>query len=334
MKITSKAHIAKMMKTAIDSYPGGLCFSTPKGTPILVNMLMTNLIYTLTSHTLMECNATWEEMKAGHTNCKQLLPNEIFRIQKESERENLFFEFPDNSIWQFQRIMLTEANAIQLIANNVTNLYLISIELYKNNEQLKDMHARKRALLENIVEINHNKELLNAKMRIHDDLGECLLRAQKAIIEHTIDDEHSEIAQMWLHILHNINGIKTDDTKDESKEELLKVANMIGCQITFKGDQIKHKAILQLVYAAIREALMNAVLHAQADELIVEMKEAEDDYQIRIYDNGKKDVQEIREGVGLTGLRARLEEEGANMKIQYDSGIVLVLDIPKGCEEI
>ena len=36
MKKSSKKHISRMVKEAIDSYPGGLCFSEPDGKPMEV----------------------------------------------------------------------------------------------------------------------------------------------------------------------------------------------------------------------------------------------------------------------------------------------------------
>ena len=44
---------AKMIKKAIDSYPGGICFSALDGRVILVNEKMNQLVLELTGHTIL-----------------------------------------------------------------------------------------------------------------------------------------------------------------------------------------------------------------------------------------------------------------------------------------
>ena len=44
---------AKMIKKAIDSYPGGICFSALDGRVILVNEKMNKLVLELTGHTIL-----------------------------------------------------------------------------------------------------------------------------------------------------------------------------------------------------------------------------------------------------------------------------------------
>lgn len=54
---------AKMIKKAIDSYPGGICFSALDGRVILVNEKMNGLVLELTGHTILNAKVTWEELK-------------------------------------------------------------------------------------------------------------------------------------------------------------------------------------------------------------------------------------------------------------------------------
>ena len=50
---------AKMIKKAIDSYPGGICFSALDGRVILVNEKMNKLILELTGHTILNAKVAW-----------------------------------------------------------------------------------------------------------------------------------------------------------------------------------------------------------------------------------------------------------------------------------
>ena len=87
------------------------------------------------------------------------------------------------------------------------------------------------------------------------------------------------------------------------------------------------------MYAAIREALTNAVRHAEATELTVKIEQDEKRYHIEIFDNGSVSVSSITEGNGLSALRQRLEQEGASLKVLCDNSVSLIVDIPFDFDE-
>ena len=193
---------AKMIKKAIDSYPGGICFSALDGRVILVNEKMNQLMLELTGHTILNAKVAWEEL-TGHTilnakvaweelanfanNGKAEKLNQSW-LPKDPDNENgsthqqLFFRFSDSSVWRFE-LRFLDSNTVQIEAAEITELYRLSEELYENTIRLQDMQKRQKALLDSIVEVNLNKEILAAKMHIHDELGHCLLATTKAITE-------------------------------------------------------------------------------------------------------------------------------------------------------
>ena len=54
---------AKMIKKAIDSYPGGICFSALDGRVILANEKMNKLILELTGHAILNAKVTWRNLQ-------------------------------------------------------------------------------------------------------------------------------------------------------------------------------------------------------------------------------------------------------------------------------
>jgi signal transduction histidine kinase len=110
---------------------------------------------------------------------------------------------------------------------------------------------------------------------------------------------------------------------------------MIGCHIDIVGDWPKERKTVLLFNAAIREALTNAVRHARANRLKVETEYRENCYFVRISCNGRSDVTAIHERGGLSDLRRRLEQEGAelSMKIEDGVGVVMYAAIPGGKNE-
>lgn len=217
---------------------------------------------------------------------------------------------------------------MQTTATDITKQYHMSEELYSNNSQLARLHERQRTLLQNIVQINQDRELLEAKMKIHDELGQCLLGIENLLDGDASPQEREALRKSWKDSLDNLRQIRP--AGDPSAEaELLQVAKMIGCDIHFQGPRPAGHNASQLFYFAVREAVMNAVSHAQASCLYVETEEKEAGYHIRLWDNGKKTCHQLREGVGLKGLRYCLERDGASLEVVCDGGVTLIVDLPK-----
>lgn len=335
-----KSMSAKMIKKAIDSYPGGICFSALDGRVILVNEKMNQLILELTGHTILNAKVAWEELTNFANNGKAERLDQSW-LPKDSNNENddihrqLFFRFSDSLVWRFE-LRFLDSNTAQIEAAEITELYRLSEELYENTIQLQEMQKRQKALLDSIVEVNLNKEILAAKMHIHDELGHCLLATTKAIKEDSLAENADMLRKSWNSTIHDFSNISTIWTVPDSslQSELMQVAELIGCKVVFLGEQPKSRKALQLLYATIREALTNAVHHANATELTVKIAQNEQSYNIEISNNGNVTVSNITEGNGLSALRQRLEQEGASLKVLCDNGVSLIVDIPFDFDEV
>ena len=330
---------AKMIKKAIDSYPGGICFSALDGRVILVNEKMNQLVLELTGHTILNEKAAWEELTNFANNGKvekltqSWLPKDT-NNENGSTHQQLFFRFSDSLVWRFE-LRFLDSNTVQIEAAEITELYQISEELYENTIRLRQMQKRQKALLDSIVEVNLNKEILAAKMHIHDELGHCLLATTKAMTEDSLAENADMLRKSWNSTIRDFSNISTVWTVPDSslQSELMQVAELIGCKVIFSGKQPTQRKALQLLYAAIREALTNAVRHADATVLTVKIEQDEKSYHIEISDNGSVSVSSITEGNGLSALRQRLEQEGASLKVLCDKSVSLIVDIPFNLDE-
>lgn len=328
---------AKMIKKAIDSYPGGICFSALDGRVVLVNEKMNRLVLELTGHTILNAKAAWEEFTnfASNGKAEKLTQSWLPKDPgNESIHQQLFFRFSDSSVWRFE-LRFLDSDTVQIEAAEITELYRLSEELYENTIRLQEMQKRQKTLLDSIVEVNLNKEILAAKMHIHDELGHCLLATTKAITEDSLAENADVLRESWNSTIHDFSNISTVWTVPNSslQSELMQVAELIGCKVVFLGEQPKSRKALQLLYAAVREALTNAVRHADATELIVKIEQDEKSYHIEISDNGGVTVSKITEGNGLSALRQRLEQEGASLKVLCENSVSLIVDIPFDFDE-
>ena len=324
--------IPQTIREAIDSYPGGLCFSMPDGRPILVNCRMNELTAQLTGHTILDAESVWNELM-------HLLPSDgcarlqtPWSAQPGGAEDPLSFAFPDGRIWRFRRETLTggEQTYVQLEASEITALYRLSEALYENNVKLKQLHARQKDLLANIVQINREKELLAVKMRVHDELGQCLIATKRALQGRTLPADTGALAKVWGDAVRDLTNIPLEEpARTLSPEaELLQVADMVGCRIDFIGERPAERETRLLLYAAVREALTNAVRHAHADRLTVSIRRTDWSYHVEISDNGGAPAAAVKEGGGLSALRQRLEQEGATMRISCADGVVLMIELP------
>jgi anti-sigma regulatory factor (Ser/Thr protein kinase) len=323
------------IREAIDALPGGICFSTPSGRPILANRKMNELVHRLTGHTIMNARATWDDLLQWQPANGCLKLDSLPDIEGSSGRpadEHMFFSLPDDSIWKFRKEELAgrQPHYTQLEAMEISDLYRNSQKLRDNNLKLAEQHGRQQKLLANIVEINREKETLSTKMRIHDDLGRSILMTKQHLENHTAFDKAPYLAEIWDNTIRNLSGsmLAYPGTEASPEEELQKVADMIGCRIDFLGERPAGRKASLLFYAAVREALSNAVAHGNADRLTVRARATGKGHHVEITDNGTRPVSGIVEGSGLGNLRRRLEQEGASLKILNERGVVLVVALP------
>lgn len=329
---TKKMNAERAIKEAIDSYPGGLCFASAGGKPIMVNQQMNQLVEILTGRTLMDANITWDELAAirEQNGCTRL-ERPWMQATHFSEESSLLFRYPDGKIWQFRKQTLIHQNTqtVQLEAMDITALYEISEELYQNNRRLLEMSRRQEVLLSNIVQINQNRELLAAKIRIHDDYGRCLAASGKALdAEGISDDAYSELFGGWREAISDMKTLSVQNKAASPETELRKVADLVGCSLHITGEQPSERRSLLLLYSVLREALTNAVRHAGATGLNVEISKENQLYHAVITSNGNPPDGEITESGGLKSLRQSLEQEGAALYYQYGESFAVVADIP------
>jgi len=215
-------------------------------------------------------------------------------------------------------------------ATDITDLYNYSRKLYENNQRLAMQFERQKSLLENIVDINREKEILATKMRIHDDLGRSIITTKQHLWNQTLSGNIPHLAEIWNNTIRNLADFtQISGDADVSPEiELLHAADIIGCRINFFGERPSNRKTALLLYASVREALTNAVKHAKADQLNVVINPTDQGYDVEISDNGVTPVESITEGSGLSNLRKRLEQEGATLLVKCGNRVDLKVQLP------
>ena len=319
-RLKGRYRTSRTIRNAIDTYPDGICFAAADGRPILANKKINDVCYTLTGHTITNAAAMWQELEAR-------------AISQAHEEDTILCKLKDGAVWQFQRRLLPEEKSqiTQYEASDISELYEYRTRLEENNLRVSKLHERQRELLQNIIQNKLDKELLSAKMRIHDAFGRLLIMTKNALTETDSEQSHIDLFTAWENVIADMENaaIAPDSRESSPQKELLQVAELIGCRVEFRGRQPKERKALLLLYAAIREALTNAVKHAGADKLTINISDRKGRYDVEIRSNGQAVSSPIQEGGGLGNLRKRLEQDGATLDYRYDGTVTLVLAIPK-----
>ncbi len=272
-KFRERYHTTLRVREAIDTYPDGICFAAAGGRPILANRTINDVCYRMTGHTIINTDVMWDEIKS----CRIDAVISGNNSELPADVEQILCRLPDGNVWQFQRrtLSIESEKVIQYEASDITELYRYRNQLMENNMQVAKLHERQRALLQNIVQNNINKELLSAKIRIHDRFGGLLIMTKNMLTNENSISERSALISEWKNVIADMENasIGQEQRNTSPEKELCQIANMIGCQVVFVGEQPTERKAILLLYAAIREALTNAVRHAGADKLIIYIKE-------------------------------------------------------------
>lgn len=331
-----RKHLAltRAIRGAVDNYPDGICFASVDGRLILVNKKINELCARLTGHTITNAERTWKELQALKLrDTAEGMQTGFSTVNPKNAQERIFCGLDDGTVWQFERQRLTIGTTpvIQYEAADITDLYRYRNHLRRNVAQEEKLQERQRELLRNIVQNNLDKEILEAKIRIHDDFGRLLLMSRSAINEEPGALPAGELFEAWANVISDMENASAPraEIRSTPEKELLQVAGLIGCKVRFNGRQPAERKPLLLLYAAVREALTNAVRHAGADCLTIDIRDEGSQYHAEIRNNGQKVSDPIREGGGLGNLRRRFEQEGARIEIDCSDGVALILTIPK-----
>lgn len=312
------------IKEAVNNLSSGLCFSDENGQIILANRMINELAYQLTVRTLIDPEYFWGWLaENGESD-----GSSIVYLSENGQA----YEFRREVLYTKERKRKKSEKLIQMTAEDITELYLIRRRLQEGNEKLLEQNRRQESLMSNIADINRKQELLSMKMHIHGALGNCVTSTARYLDQKENRMDAKEQIRMWKDILNQLGSIQAEREKTGSgrEEELQKVAAMIGCKVIFEGERPRGERAAYLYYAAVREALTNAVRHAKADRLYVKNVSGAEDQVVRveISDNGIEKAEAIREGNGLTNLRERLLQDGVGMEICCRDGVELTLLFP------
>ena len=215
----------------------------------------------------------------------------------------------------------------------MTELHVNRVALQEENAQLRRVQADLQVLSANVVTVTREEEILNTKMRVHDEMGRCLIAAQKYLQEGSNESIPDSVAFAWQRAVSMIKY--NNETADEDMlSQIRKTCESIKLGFIQKGKLPKEESAAYLLTCAVRECVTNAVRYAGASELYADFTETETEATVVVYNDGKQPEEEIVEGGGLSTLRRRVERAGGSMTVQSRPRFKLTVTVPKEKDDI
>lgn len=177
--------------------------------------------------------------------------------------------------------------------------------------------------------IAKEEEILSLKAKVHNMLGSNLMQLRYCYAHACPEDKiETGISKLEL-LLDMLRGDEPFSNKDaETFEELQLIAQSMGLDLQRIGDFPHDKGNQRLVFAAIRESISNTLRHAKGDKLFINMVAGgKNEFVVELSNNGQDPEGIIKEGSGLSSLRAKVERAGGIMEIDYQPKFCLRLKL-------
>ena len=312
------------IKEAFDTLPTGVCFFNEAGLPVLCNPAMQRFSFAVCGKDVQYITDLEECFAENYLPAEGVL------------KDGKVFVLPDTGAWRLEKRLFTQEDGTQytqFVAADVTDLHKNRVELQKENERLRSVQAELQQLSASIVTVTREEEILNTKMRVHDEMGRCLVAAQKYLQDDNDETIPDDLAVSWQRAVSMIK-YSNDAPEEDMMLQIRETCEHLNVAFVQTGRLPLQEDAAYLLICAVRECVTNAVRYAKASELYAEFTESEEEATVTVTNNGERPEKEIEEGGGLSTLRRRVERAGGRMHIQSLPQFKLTVTVPKGKEGV
>jgi signal transduction histidine kinase len=216
-----------------------------------------------------------------------------------------------------------------LLALDITQAYYKTQELMQMREKVERLGKRLQRVNQEIVAVTVEREILNAKVKIHDELGRNLLVIKRYLLIGGTEKEKEELMDsLRRSVLFLKNDVPSTSVRDEY-ELLTSMAESLGLTISVTGELPRDEHHKSVIATAIHECFTNTLRHAHGDVLHIEISEDEETITAVFTNNGISPEGEITEKGGLKSLRELAEQAGGSMTIQVQPAFTVTIKLPK-----
>ena len=303
------------VKETIDLLPAGVAFAREDGKVVLANLAMNGLYRQMSAKNLLDIGE---------------LSGIAERTEEEGENKLKGVYRAGSSVWQFteQNIEENGAEYMQLTATDISARAAVNEELKGKNSRLKQIRARLEIYQRKAEKIIISRELLNARMQVHNETGHVLLASRRYMDRPDSVDEAALLNTLKMTNTYLLREYEEDDTQRDPLGEAIEMAKAIGVSVSFTGMIPAEGSPRNILSVAINECATNARKHADGDALRVAVQEEEGFISFRVSSNGQSPKKSVNETGGLLTLRTLTENAGGTMEIHTQPEFCIDIRIP------
>ena len=220
-------------------------------------------------------------------------------------------------------------NDNEIITFDITEVYKLHQKLNEQNKKLKENNKKILLSIDNIEELEKEKNLLKLKNKYHDILGQNLSILQQYLNKENITQENFEEIKFMIQKMF-IDIEDTDDT-NTNLENLIKIHKKNGTDIIIDGKLPQNKEVAKVFFEIIREATTNAIRHAGSSKVFVNIKETLEETYMIITNDGRKPNEFITENQGIKDMRRKVEKLGGMFYISTVPEFSVNISIKNNC---
>ncbi len=302
-----EVHITPMsVKDSIDTLHAGLCYWEDGGRMILSNRKMDEICLALSGEMLLNGEKFYECIEP------ECMP------------------MPDGT-WKYffhNQVAFEDKQIHELVAVDVTELYKKNELLEQETISLQKMNESLRRYNQNIEETVRKQEILDTKVYIHDEMNRLMLVTTANAETPVSEEEFKEILTLWRNnaILLGAESNKIRGNTDIT--EVNQLAELLGIQLNWWGEQPESlpASVREVFIMVAREAIANAVKHAEAKNITIGIHERDKKLLIEISNDGKLPAGKIALGGGLTNIKRMVEEKRGQFRVEAKEQFRMILE--------
>ena len=220
-------------------------------------------------------------------------------------------------------------NDNEIITFDITEVYELHQKLNEQNRKLEENNKKILLSIDNIEELEKEKNLLKLKNKYHDILGQNLSILQQYLNRKNISQENFEEIKFMIQKMF-IDIEDTDDT-NTNLENLIKIHKKNGTDIIIDGKLPQNKKVAKVFFEIIREATTNAIRHAGSSKVFVNIKETLEETYMIITNDGRKPNEFITENQGIKDMRRKVKKLGGMFYISTVPEFSVNISIKNNC---
>lgn len=312
---------AMSVKEAVDKPPVGILCYAPGSRNLLVNYAMRDLCRKTTGAELINGEAFAARLRTG-----DILPE--CKTEKVGDEPVIVLE--DGTAWSIaeQELEYEKHGVRILLAYNITKSYQKSIELTRMQAELTALGQRLNKVNQEIVALTTEREVLNAKVKVHDEMGNNLLAIKHFILNEGTLSSKEELTASLHRNVEFLLGERETVSRDEYSL-IIETAARLGVAVKIRGVLPESEPQKHILAVAIHECCTNTLRHAHGNELSIHVSDDGRYITADFTNNGTPPEGELQEKGGLASLRELTEGAEGRMSVLFEPEFTIRIELPK-----